>query len=66
MQRYTKFNREEQENAEFLLRAYPDLQIAYLEEEPARTVAWRKRARNNYAIRVSYIHHCLRNRMYDC
>nr|QCR99115.1 1,3-beta-D-glucan synthase [Grifola frondosa] len=36
MQRYSKFNREEQENAEFLLRAYPDLQIAYLEEEPAR------------------------------
>ena len=34
MQRYAKFNREEQENAEFLLRAYPDLQIAYLEEEP--------------------------------
>ncbi|KAL1948262.1 hypothetical protein VTO73DRAFT_12337 [Trametes versicolor] len=36
MQRYSKFNREEQENAEFLLRAYPDLQIAYLEEEPPR------------------------------
>ncbi|THG95112.1 hypothetical protein EW026_g6480 [Hermanssonia centrifuga] len=36
MQRYSKFNKEEQENAEFLLRAYPDLQIAYLEEEPAR------------------------------
>ncbi|KAI0944174.1 1,3-beta-D-glucan synthase [Taiwanofungus camphoratus] len=36
MQRYSKFSREEQENAEFLLRAYPDLQIAYLEEEPAR------------------------------
>ena len=35
MQRYAKFSREEQENAEFLLRAYPDLQIAYLEEEPA-------------------------------
>lgn len=34
MQRYTKFNKEEQENAEFLLRAYPDLQIAYLDEEP--------------------------------
>ncbi|KAL0946251.1 hypothetical protein HGRIS_012507 [Hohenbuehelia grisea] len=32
MQRYSKFNKEEQENAEFLLRAYPDLQIAYLEE----------------------------------
>ncbi|CAL1710231.1 unnamed protein product [Somion occarium] len=36
MQRYSKFSREEQENAEFLLRAYPDLQIAYLEEEPPR------------------------------
>ncbi|KAF8635567.1 hypothetical protein AX15_000217 [Amanita polypyramis BW_CC] len=36
MQRYSKFNKEEQENAEFLLRAYPDLQIAYLEEESPR------------------------------
>ncbi|TFK52998.1 1,3-beta-glucan synthase [Heliocybe sulcata] len=36
MQRYSKFNKEEQENAEFLLRAYPDLQIAYLDEEPPR------------------------------
>ncbi|PFH54366.1 glycosyltransferase family 48 protein [Amanita thiersii Skay4041] len=34
MQRYSKFNKEEIENAEFLLRAYPDLQIAYLDEEP--------------------------------
>lgn len=34
MQRYSKFNKEEQENAEFLLRAYPDLQIAYLDEQP--------------------------------
>ncbi|QPG93883.1 hypothetical protein C2857_003311 [Epichloe festucae Fl1] len=34
MQRYSKFNKEEMENAEFLLRAYPDLQIAYLDEEP--------------------------------
>ncbi|KAI9738197.1 MAG: 1,3-beta-D-glucan synthase [Cirrosporium novae-zelandiae] len=34
MQRYAKFKKEEQENAEFLLRAYPDLQIAYLDEEP--------------------------------
>ncbi|CAG8558559.1 9541_t:CDS:2, partial [Ambispora leptoticha] len=33
MQRYSKFNKEEQENADFLLRAYPDLQIAYLEEQ---------------------------------
>ncbi|KAH7327828.1 glycosyltransferase family 48 protein [Stachybotrys elegans] len=34
MQRYSKFKKEEMENAEFLLRAYPDLQIAYLDEEP--------------------------------
>ncbi|TDL27462.1 glycosyltransferase family 48 protein [Rickenella mellea] len=33
MQRYSKFNTEEKENAEFLLRAYPDLQIAFLDEE---------------------------------
>ncbi|CAL1704779.1 unnamed protein product [Somion occarium] len=33
MQRFAKFNKEEQENAEFLLRAYPELQIAYLDEE---------------------------------
>ncbi|KAK3810419.1 MAG: putative 1,3-beta-D-glucan synthase subunit [Linnemannia elongata] len=32
MQRYTIFNKEEAENAEFLLRAYPNLQIAYLDE----------------------------------
>ncbi|KAA1471184.1 1-3-beta-glucan synthase [Dentipellis sp. KUC8613] len=36
MQRYSKFNKEEKENAEFLLRAYPDLQIAYLDEEPGQ------------------------------
>ncbi|QRV97434.1 beta-1,3-glucan synthase [Ceratobasidium sp. AG-Ba] len=35
MQRYSKFNKE-QENAEFMLRAYPDLQIAYLDEEPSK------------------------------
>ncbi|KAG0033471.1 1,3-beta-D-glucan synthase [Podila clonocystis] len=34
MQRFTKFNKEEMENAEFLLRAYPHLQIAYLDERP--------------------------------
>lgn len=34
MQRYSKFTKEERENTEFLLRAYPDLQIAYLDEEP--------------------------------
>ncbi|KAL2210638.1 hypothetical protein CC79DRAFT_525327 [Sarocladium strictum] len=33
MQRFSKFKKEEMENAEFLLRAYPDLQIAYLDEE---------------------------------
>ena len=33
MQRYAKFSPEERENTEFLLRAYPDLQIAYLDEE---------------------------------
>ena len=36
MQRYSKFNAVEQENVEFLLRAYPDLQIAYLDEEPSK------------------------------
>ncbi|KAF7550323.1 hypothetical protein G7Z17_g5807 [Cylindrodendrum hubeiense] len=37
MQRYAKFGREEMENTEFLLRAYPDLQIAYLDEDPPAT-----------------------------
>ena len=37
MQRYAKFKKEERENTEFLLRAYPDLQIAYLDEEPPVT-----------------------------
>ncbi|KAG8850376.1 1,3-beta-D-glucan synthase [Tulasnella sp. 330] len=36
MQRYSKFNKDEHENAEFLLRAYPDLQIAYLDEEVSK------------------------------
>lgn len=36
MQRYAKFSKEEVENTEFLLRAYPDLQIAYLDEEKPR------------------------------
>jgi 1,3-beta-glucan synthase len=36
MQRYSKFGKEEIENTEFLLRAYPDLQIAYLDEERPR------------------------------
>ncbi|CCE63589.1 hypothetical protein TPHA_0F01030 [Tetrapisispora phaffii CBS 4417] len=34
MQRLTKFKPHEMENTEFLLRAYPDLQIAFLDEEP--------------------------------
>ncbi|KAJ1920292.1 1,3-beta-D-glucan synthase [Mycoemilia scoparia] len=34
MQRYLKFNKEEREASDFLLRTYPDLQIAYLEEVP--------------------------------
>lgn len=33
MQRMAKFKDDEMENAEFLLRAYPDLQIAFLDEE---------------------------------
>ncbi|KAJ5732631.1 1-3-beta-glucan synthase component FKS1 [Penicillium malachiteum] len=37
MQRYAKFSKDERENTEFLLRAYPDLQIAYLDEEPPAT-----------------------------
>jgi 1,3-beta-glucan synthase len=37
MQRFAKFTKEEMENTEFLLRAYPDLQIAYLDEEPPVT-----------------------------
>ncbi|KAG8716956.1 1,3-beta-D-glucan synthase [Ceratobasidium sp. 394] len=36
MQRYSKFNKVEQENAEFLLRTCPNLQIAYLDEEPGK------------------------------
>lgn len=36
MQRYSKFSKEEVENTEFLLRAYPDLQIAYLDEDKSR------------------------------
>ncbi|KAJ7905481.1 glycosyltransferase family 48 protein [Mycena olivaceomarginata] len=37
MQRFSKFNKEEQENAEFLLRAYPDLQIALGCSRPSST-----------------------------
>lgn len=33
MQRYQQFSDEERENTEYLLRAYPELQIAYVEEE---------------------------------
>ncbi|TIB98407.1 glucan synthase [Wallemia mellicola] len=32
MQRYSKFNAEERENVEILLKTFPDLQIAYIEE----------------------------------
>ena len=32
MQRYTSFNAEEKESVEYILKAYPDLQIAYLEQ----------------------------------
>ncbi len=34
MQRLTKFKPDEKENCEFLMRAYPDLQLAFLDEEP--------------------------------
>ncbi|KAG0213404.1 1,3-beta-D-glucan synthase [Mortierella sp. NVP41] len=34
MQRYTKFSKDEAENADFLLQTYPNLQIAYLDERP--------------------------------
>ncbi|KAI9484674.1 1,3-beta-glucan synthase component-domain-containing protein [Zychaea mexicana] len=33
MQRYAKFNTQESEDAEFLFKAYPNLQVAYVEEE---------------------------------
>ena len=33
MQRYLKFNKDELENVEFLLRTYPYLQIAYLDKK---------------------------------
>ncbi|GAN10845.1 1,3-beta-glucan synthase component FKS1 [Mucor ambiguus] len=35
MQRYTSFNAEEKESVEYILKSYPDLQIAYLEQEKA-------------------------------
>ncbi|KAF7728693.1 1,3-beta-D-glucan synthase [Apophysomyces ossiformis] len=35
MQRYAHFNEQEREDAEFLLTTYPDLQIAYIDEEKA-------------------------------
>lgn len=34
MQRYAKFNASEAEDAEFLFKAFPDLQVAYIDEEP--------------------------------
>ncbi|CAB11264.2 1,3-beta-glucan synthase component bgs2 [Schizosaccharomyces pombe] len=36
MQRYAKFTADEIENTEFILRAYPDLLIAYLDEDPPK------------------------------
>ncbi|KAK4516587.1 uncharacterized protein ATC70_011562 [Mucor velutinosus] len=33
MQRYAKFNASEAEDAEFLFKAFPDLQVAYVDEE---------------------------------
>ncbi|ORZ20412.1 1,3-beta-glucan synthase component-domain-containing protein [Absidia repens] len=33
MQRYAKFNKTEAEDAEFLFSAYPDLQVAYVDED---------------------------------
>ncbi|KAI8990937.1 glucan synthase [Mycotypha africana] len=33
MQRYASFTAEEKENVDYILKAYPDLQIAYIEEE---------------------------------
>lgn len=35
MQRYTKFNKEERDNVEFLFKSYPDLQVAYLDDIPS-------------------------------
>ncbi|KAI8990043.1 1,3-beta-glucan synthase component GLS1 [Pilobolus umbonatus] len=37
MQRYASFNAEEQENVEYILKHYPDLQIAYLDTEKVDT-----------------------------
>ncbi|KAJ9052707.1 1,3-beta-D-glucan synthase [Entomophthora muscae] len=37
MQRYTKFNKEERDNVEFLFKSYPDLQVGYLEDVPSET-----------------------------
>ncbi|KAI9495793.1 1,3-beta-glucan synthase component-domain-containing protein [Zychaea mexicana] len=37
MQRYAKFTPEEAENCEAILREYPQLLIAYIEEEPSNT-----------------------------
>ncbi|KAI9019406.1 glycosyltransferase family 48 protein [Phycomyces nitens] len=36
MQRYAAFGKEELENVEYILKAYPNLQIAYLEEEKSQ------------------------------
>ncbi|KAI8328924.1 1,3-beta-glucan synthase component-domain-containing protein, partial [Choanephora cucurbitarum] len=34
MQRYAKFSASESEDAEFMFKAFPDLQVAYVDEEP--------------------------------
>ncbi|OAD78252.1 beta 1,3 glucan synthase [Phycomyces blakesleeanus NRRL 1555(-)] len=36
MQRYASFDKEELENVDYVLKAYPNLQIAYLEEEKSQ------------------------------
>jgi 1,3-beta-glucan synthase len=38
MQRYSKFNKEEQQCAELLFKQYPNLQVAYLDQEPSKEV----------------------------
>jgi len=36
VQQYSKFNKGKHENAEFLSRAHPELQIAYIEGGPSK------------------------------
>jgi 1,3-beta-glucan synthase len=37
MQRYSKFNKEEQQSTELLLKKYPSLQIVYLDQDPGKS-----------------------------